>query len=107
MFNEDAKWDWNTEAKTQEKIPIEVAEDSVLTPSGTIMPNNNDGAICSDDHGTTPRNNNSSSTISSSFSEEETPVSKVRTLRELYKSCSYAFSVMDPVTYEEAATKKE
>ena len=71
------------------------------------MPNNNDGAICLNDHGTTPSNNNSSSATSNSFSEEETLVSKARTLRELYETCFYVFSVMDPVTYEEAATKKE
>ena len=37
------------------------------------------------------------------FSSSETPPRKVRTLKSIYKNCSFALSVAEPTSYEEAA----
>ena len=110
IFNEGAKWNWQTEEESHEKISIQVEEDSVFPPasSGDVVPNNSNQATCSDGRSTSSNNSdNSSNTMNGETLKEVTPISKVRSLREIYESCFYAFIVTDPITFEEAITKEE
>lgn len=59
------------------------------------------GFLSSSDSSTTSPNS-----ANNQFSEEENPTQRVRSLGDIYESCSYVLTIKDPITYEETTTQK-
>lgn len=92
VFNEEACWEWNKEAKgAVVHVPLEFDDAQVATP----VPANFDSSSSSD-----------RSSSGSSRSSSETPPRKFRSLRDIY-ACSFALLVSDPACFEEAELQGE
>lgn len=109
IFNEDVNWCCHYKPVVRHNISVDVSEGSICAPSKTNgsfnindKPTMESGNLWSSNSSTTSQN-----FTNNQFSEEETPTQRVRSLREIYKSCSYVLTIIDPITYEEATTQKE
>lgn len=94
IFDEESKWSWSQDSKVQSKIPFEEGpSNEVPAPmSGDSNSNQNGNGTTS----TSSSGSKSSPSPESSF--EVTPPLKVRSLREIYESCTFALVVSNPTT---------
>lgn len=72
---------------------------TVAGNSRTIEVNNSDSVAVSSSHSDLSLRQ---AKQASDSSVDESPTPKVRTLKELYESCSYTLNIIDPGTLEEA-----
>lgn len=108
-FIESEFWQWTNKGDSDSDI-ITLNEKRIVTiasNSRTIETNNSESASGSEtsQRPVDPSDSETSQrSIDHAFdsSVDEFPTPKVRTLKELYESCSYALNVTDPSTFEEA-----
>lgn len=110
VFNEDAKWDWTKFIKSDQAPVIEneaadFCEPTDSSPSNDVADFSSSNSASS--NSSSPASTKSSSPISTSSSSTETSPRKMRSLKEIYETCSFALNVSDPIFYKEAATMEE
>ncbi|CAH9060191.1 unnamed protein product [Cuscuta europaea] len=111
IFDEDAAWDWKTENQNEEETQRFISFDTATDPDQTPVqtPISSPSASTTSSPPTTPLNPHSHTTDGtqdSDSSSSELP-RKVRSLIDIYDSCSFALVVTEPSNYEEAATHTE
>lgn len=108
IFHEDASWCWEKDKATIQHVPLEVHENEISSSATTTT---HDVVSSHSPIQTDAAEANSSSTQSKSVSEHEVsngiPSTRYRSLREIYETCSFALSIADPVTYDEATRLQE
>lgn len=91
LFEEEKCWDWRTNNSFEQILIILLG---ILSPNfgsfSTHVSNNVSANI-----------NITENIAQDSSSSEESPPIRVRTLKEIYESCSFALNVSDPTTIEE------
>lgn len=105
-FNEDAGWDWNCSHKS-ESTPVVIYDDS---PLDTCCPTEESGLKSGassanqfkDGDATLVKSNNGENSDQDANSGEESLVRKVRSLKYIYESCTFALNLSDPTTHAEA-----
>ncbi|CAL5412844.1 unnamed protein product [Camellia sinensis] len=101
VFDENASWDWRgSDEKMQQQVPMSIG----ISPNESQVPIPTSSSGSSMTSPSSPRRDFSPTLEESS---DETPPRKFRSLRDIYESCQFALTVLDPMTYGEAATKEE
>lgn len=101
-FDEGKSWNWESTDVSRQNVKIQL----VVPGNSEMLKNSGDNS-----NGDTIRERifgSITSSVSQGNQEEtssvdESPVQKVRSLREIYESCLFALNLSDPSTYEEAA----
>lgn len=99
IFNEDARWVWNEEqAEDYVKIPLEAAETTPQESTSDEGPKDK-----SSSHQDVSQQQPTEVEASTSTETPHGMRRRVRSLRDIYETCTFALNIIDPVTYEEAA----
>lgn len=114
IFDEDAKWDWTGSDKSSIQVPLEEVDDlfadirASTSSNESCSPINSTPSTPSKDISiqATPRSTTEASSTSYDSSSTEATPRKVRSLKNIYETCSFALNISDPITYEEAAKEE-